>query len=270
MFPCNANLSASSPPKDFPITLQIENWDNSAPEKCPFSRLVSTPQYPNKTRYLPSFPLQSHSHSTVPRTKRSSFHTLCDPNYEEDENSPEKPLKKNQLLHPESLQRSIWMSRSLNTVLPFVCTRDLQDCGESLSKITRNRAGNIPDTSTTPHDALCRSMLNVYQQKKSLAEGMMDLALFSTNANQLRYELQHFQPGVAYDYVSIVCLSVSLLMQCVVGVGLILNSRYDVMQKEGIAKADKINNWTVVLIFLITVINVFIGSFGVATTESVG
>lgn len=158
------------------------------------------------------------------------------------------------------------MSRSLNTVLPFNCTRTLPDYGSTMCKINgRNRSANIPEIT---QDALCPSMLNVYQQKKSLAEGMMDLALFSTNANQLRYELQHLQPGVAYDYVNIVCLSISLIMQCVVGVGLILNSRYDVMKKEGIKKADKINDWTVVLIFLITVINVFIGSFGVATTTT--
>lgn len=105
-------------------------------------------------------------------------------------------------------------------------------------------------------------MLNAYQQKKSLAEGMMDLALLSANANQLRYVLLLFD-GQAYHYISITGIALSLALQIVVGVGLVVNSRYDVMHREGITKADKINDWTVVGIFLITIINVFIASFGI-------
>lgn len=52
--------------------------------------------------------------------------------------------------------------------------------------------------------------------------------------------------------------------QVVVGVGLILNSRYNVKNREHICRADKINNITVIGIFLITIVNVFIAAFGVA------
>lgn len=113
------------------------------------------------------------------------------------------------------------------------------------------------------HDGNFQPMLNAYQQKKSLAEGLMDLALFSANANQLRYVLQFFDRQQAYHYFAIVCISISLGLQVGVGIGLMLNSRYDVMQREGIEKADRINNWTVVGIFLVTILNVFIASFGI-------
>lgn len=53
-------------------------------------------------------------------------------------------------------------------------------------------------------------------------------------------------------------------MQVAVGVGLILNSRYNVKNKEQICRADKINNFTIIGIFLITAVNVFIAAFGVA------
>lgn len=53
--------------------------------------------------------------------------------------------------------------------------------------------------------------------------------------------------------------------QIAVGVGLILNSRYNVKDDKDICKADKINNMTVLGIFLITIVNVFITSFSVAT-----
>jgi hypothetical protein len=39
------------------------------------------------------------------------------------------------------------------------------------------------------HAAAIFPSLNLYQQKKLIAQGMMDLALLSANANQLRYVL---------------------------------------------------------------------------------
>lgn len=58
---------------------------------------------------------------------------------------------------------------------------------------------------------------------------------------------------------------ISLFSQMLVGVGLIMNSRYDVNDHKERCKADKINNMTVIGVFLITVVNVFITSFSVAT-----
>lgn len=54
--------------------------------------------------------------------------------------------------------------------------------------------------------------VNVYQHKKTLAQGMMDLALFSANANQLRYVLESSSRH-PYFYPSVVLISFSLLMQ---------------------------------------------------------
>lgn len=53
--------------------------------------------------------------------------------------------------------------------------------------------------------------VNLYQQKKTVAQGMMDLALFSANANQLRYVLESRQH--AYYYPGIVLISFSLIFQ---------------------------------------------------------
>lgn len=105
--------------------------------------------------------------------------------------------------------------------------------------------------------------VNVYQQKKNLAQGMMDLALISANANQLRYVLESFERH-PYYYFSVVFISFSLILQVAVGIGLIMNSRYNVKNQDDICKADKINNMTIIGIFLITIVNVFIASFGVA------
>ncbi|XP_073946451.1 ninjurin A isoform X2 [Choristoneura fumiferana] len=111
--------------------------------------------------------------------------------------------------------------------------------------------GSIPD-------------VNTYQQKKNLAQGMMDLALLSANANQLRYVLESSSTH-PYFYPSLAFISMSIILQVAVGVGLIMNSRYDVNDKKDICKADKINNMTVLGVFLVTIVNVFITSFSVAT-----
>lgn len=120
---------------------------------------------------------------------------------------------------------------------------------------------------------------------------MMDLALLSANANQLRYvlESQSRHPYYWFSFVSITislvlqvrdkfkqiysiymkqlgihCSLLIFLLQIGVGVGLILNSRYNVKNRDQICRADKINNYTVIGIFLITVVNVFVAAFGVA------
>lgn len=103
--------------------------------------------------------------------------------------------------------------------------------------------------------------VNVYQQKKTLAQGMMDLALISANANQLRYILSSKKHP--FFLASLMMISLSLMLQICVGIGLIWNSRYDVKQDAEVHHANRANNWTVIGIFLVTILNVFITSFGV-------
>ncbi|XP_063973393.1 ninjurin-1-like isoform X4 [Diachasmimorpha longicaudata] len=103
--------------------------------------------------------------------------------------------------------------------------------------------------------------VNVYQQKKTLAQGMMDLALISANANQLRYVLG--SKNHPFYLPSLVMISMSLALQIAVGIGLIWNSRYDVKEDDQVIRANRANNWTVIGVFLVTILNVFISSFGV-------
>ncbi|CAL7943112.1 unnamed protein product [Xylocopa violacea] len=87
--------------------------------------------------------------------------------------------------------------------------------------------------------------VNIYQHKKTLAQGMMDLALLSANANQLRYVLQT-DGGHPYYYPSLTLIGASLLLQIAVGIGLIWNSRYNVKDDSQMCKAERANNWTVI------------------------
>lgn len=110
--------------------------------------------------------------------------------------------------------------------------------------------------------------INLYQQKKTLSQGMMDLALLSANANQLRVMIE--QPKANRDgffFVTTACIVISLLLQVTVGIGLIWNGRYDVKVETEYHKANKVNNFTMIGIFLITILNVFISAFFVPSSS---
>lgn len=105
--------------------------------------------------------------------------------------------------------------------------------------------------------------VNVYQHKKTLAQGMMDLALFSANANQLRYVLETFNTH-PYYYPSVALIGLSLILQVAVGIGLIWTATFNIKDRAAFCLANRINNATTICVFLVTVINVFISAFGVA------
>lgn len=56
-------------------------------------------------------------------------------------------------------------------------------------------------------------------------------------------------------------------LQIAVGVGLILNSQYNIKKDVDIHKANRINNFTMIGIFLVTILNVFISAFGVGHVD---
>lgn len=103
--------------------------------------------------------------------------------------------------------------------------------------------------------------MSEYLQKKSMAQGMMDLALLSANTNQLRYVLDA-RDKHPYFLTSLVLIITSLVLQIIVGLCLIWNSQYSMKKKNEMVFADRINNFSVVGIFLITITNVFISTFG--------
>ncbi|XP_037300910.1 uncharacterized protein LOC119191125 [Manduca sexta] len=91
---------------------------------------------------------------------------------------------------------------------------------------------------------------------------MADFALFSANVNQLR-NLLGSSNTTQYYYFNLTLIAASIILQVTVGVGIMVNNFYNVNKKDTY-KAGIINNMTVAGVFLITILNVFIASFGVA------
>lgn len=88
----------------------------------------------------------------------------------------------------------------------------------------------------------------------------MDIALITANANQLRYIIEFNSSSRTY-YLNLLLITISLLLQVAIGVSLIFKGRMDLRGQSDHANAKRINNYVVVGIFLVTIINVFIASF---------
>ncbi|XP_043493588.1 ninjurin-A-like isoform X2 [Polistes fuscatus] len=110
---------------------------------------------------------------------------------------------------------------------------------------------------------------NAFAAKKTVAQGMMDVALITANANQLRYLIEYQRNSPTF-YVILILIVISLLLQIAVGVSLIFKGRCDIKGQSKSLHARKINNYVVVGVFLITIINVFVAAFSVTTPTVTG
>ncbi|OQR72555.1 ninjurin-2-like [Tropilaelaps mercedesae] len=103
---------------------------------------------------------------------------------------------------------------------------------------------------------------NVYATKKSIAQGMLDVALLTANASQLKYILQ---VGNKHEfYLTMLSLiSISIVLQCLIGLVLVAIFRFNINKLDQQWWANRLNNVLVWLVFSATLCNVFISAFGI-------
>ncbi|KAM8971852.1 LOW QUALITY PROTEIN: ninjurin-2 [Pelodytes ibericus] len=112
-----------------------------------------------------------------------------------------------------------------------------------------------------------RSALNInhYATKKSLAESMLDVALFMANATQLKAVLEQ-GPSFTYYVTLITLITLSLALQVAIGILLIIIARRNLNDVEKQHRLDVLNNVATGLVFLTVLLNIFITAFGVQKT----
>ncbi|XP_022650334.1 ninjurin-2-like isoform X2 [Varroa jacobsoni] len=103
---------------------------------------------------------------------------------------------------------------------------------------------------------------NVYATKKSIAQGMLDVALLTANASQLKYLLQ---VGHTHEFYTIMVslISTSIILQILIGFVLVVKYRFNINKEHQQWWADFLNNVLVWMIFAATICNVFISAFGI-------
>ncbi|XP_060570634.1 ninjurin-2-like [Ruditapes philippinarum] len=102
---------------------------------------------------------------------------------------------------------------------------------------------------------------NTYATKKTIAKGLFDIGLLMSNASQLKSVL-NYGSSWNYYYPVIVMICASLFLQFLVGIMLLVLGRMVFETDEGKRRANNLNNVTVGFVGVITVLNIFIGSFG--------
>ncbi|XP_068999436.1 ninjurin-1 [Embiotoca jacksoni] len=104
--------------------------------------------------------------------------------------------------------------------------------------------------------------MNHYANKKSAAESMLDVALLMANASQLKAVMEQ-GPDFSLYVPLISLISISLILQIVVGVMLIFIVKWNLNDVRLHYRLNIMENLTTAFIFAIVVVNVFITTFGV-------
>ncbi|XP_015604247.1 uncharacterized protein LOC107272049 isoform X2 [Cephus cinctus] len=102
---------------------------------------------------------------------------------------------------------------------------------------------------------------NRYATKKTIAQGMLDIALLTANASQLKYILQ---VGTQHEFyilmLSLICVSIGL--QAVVGILYLIVGGLDINRERDHRAALILNDLILVGVFLISLVNVLVSGFG--------
>ena len=131
--------------------------------------------------------------------------------------------------------------------------------------------------------------VSLYTTKKNVAQGMLDISLLSANCSQLKYLLFHYERDTStltnqvggsagnsgsvgsvvswlssmdfYFIVNLVCISISICLQVIVGILLILNGRHNIYVHRYQRVADSYSNLILITVFIITIVNIFLSVF---------
>uniref|UniRef100_A0A7M4FJT2 Ninjurin 2 n=1 Tax=Crocodylus porosus TaxID=8502 RepID=A0A7M4FJT2_CROPO len=107
--------------------------------------------------------------------------------------------------------------------------------------------------------------INHYATKKSVAESMLDVALFMANVTQLKAVLEQ-GPSFQYYATLTALISISLFFQVVIGILLIIMARMNLNNVSKQLRLNVLNNTATALIFITVILNIFITAFGVQKT----
>ncbi|XP_035893074.1 ninjurin-2 isoform X1 [Anopheles stephensi] len=112
-------------------------------------------------------------------------------------------------------------------------------------------------------DRVLKSMdANRYATKKTIAQGMLDIALLTANASQLKYILQVGDKHEFYGLM-LTLISISIILQMLVGILFVVIGSLNINRKPDQTAAIVLNDVILVLIFVISLINVIISGFGI-------
>ncbi|XP_044265198.1 ninjurin-1 isoform X2 [Tribolium madens] len=129
---------------------------------------------------------------------------------------------------------------------------------------SENKPGRSQTDGNTISDYILKSLdANKYATKKTIAQGLLDVALLTANASQLKYVLQVGEKHEFY-VLMLTLISISIVLQVLVG---LLCLTLHLMRDCRLHLADYhysanfLNHITTIFAFVITVLNLLISCF---------
>ncbi|KAI5642935.1 ninjurin domain-containing protein [Phthorimaea operculella] len=148
--------------------------------------------------------------------------------------------------------------------------KDGRDGSSSSGSETETRQVNIDDIVTkaqqdAPTVVVCDIVkgldANRYATKKTVAQGMLDIALLTSNASQLKYVLQ-VGPKHEFYTLLVVLISISLVLQVVSAiVAVILGTIFNINREPEQRRAEILNNVNLAFKIISITLNVIISIF---------
>ncbi|KZS12142.1 Ninjurin C [Daphnia magna] len=152
--------------------------------------------------------------------------------------------------------------RPTGIVIPLEELKPLTSGDEPINELIVATSARNANDITGVEDSLNNNRNINYTAKKNFSQGMMDIALLTANASQLRYVMR----SPYWDFyhkmnITLICISISL--QIIAGILLVCVSRKDYKRKDVREGTRIMNDVVVILIFAITFVNIFIATFGI-------
>ncbi|XP_006814443.1 ninjurin-2-like [Saccoglossus kowalevskii] len=103
--------------------------------------------------------------------------------------------------------------------------------------------------------------VNAYLIKKTVSQGLLDVALLTSNAALLRVIILAGSDAIHFYYFLVTLLSLSIILQIVAAMLLFLRTRVDWEEDDERDRANCMNDWATLTVLVITIINIIIGGF---------
>lgn len=102
---------------------------------------------------------------------------------------------------------------------------------------------------------------NLYATKKTISQGMLDVALLTANISQLKYILLEGKAVQPFYYFMLVCTILSILMQIAASCLVMLIGNTNINKKKEQKLANLLNDILTLIIFVITLTNIILNVF---------
>ncbi|XP_035208912.1 ninjurin-2-like isoform X2 [Stegodyphus dumicola] len=109
---------------------------------------------------------------------------------------------------------------------------------------------------------------NVYATKKTIAQGLLDVALLTANASQLKYLLQVGKEHEFY-YVMMTLISLSIILQVSTGCLMLLVANTNLNEVKRQRRAENLNNTITIGVFLVAILNILISALGIKNSDDI-